>query len=109
ADEPLRERRLPVQDLRPLRGPVEVRLRDPGPERLRVARRLGVELLVVRERLDVRGAGELRRRIELAILAQHGLDDGLSFAHGPPSMVLVVRALSPSARTRSSEALSPGR
>ena len=86
ADEPLRERRVPLQRLRPARVPVQP-VRLTFPKRQPVGRRR-----VVRVRADVCGRGEFGTRLETTLLVEqirqgfvrHGGDltvvDGLLFA-----------------------------
>ena len=69
ADEPLRVRRVPVEDLRPFRLPVQL-LGPPGPEAFPVALRLGPDGRVVR----VRSLAELLGRRKLARLLQQCVD-----------------------------------
>src|SRR5262249_26622223 len=70
ADEPLRLRRLPVEDLLPRPVPVEL-LREALPE----ADVVPLGLAVDRGIRDVRALRELPRRRELALLLQEGLED----------------------------------
>src|SRR4030095_4780947 len=63
-DEPLRVRRVPVEDLRPLRKPVEL-LGEASPERLRVAIGASVDILVTHVRLRLK---PLRRRERTVLL-----------------------------------------
>src|SRR5262245_36863980 len=69
ADEPLRERRLPLEYLLPRLEPGDVLARHVGPEPLRVARAERAQRLGLL-RGPVRALRELRRRLEDALLAQ---------------------------------------
>src|SRR5204863_3636996 len=72
ADEPFRVRRLPVEHLIPGTRPFEL-VRKARPERFRIARRVGVNLLVAHDRLRA----EFGRRREGAIFTQQIRELGL--------------------------------
>src|SRR5262245_14424979 len=82
ADEPLRPRRIPAQDLVPSANPIELLCGEPGPKPLQIA----FPLAVGRIARHYRVLAEIRRRRKGSLLVQHRLDR-LAVSHdvGPPS------------------------
>src|SRR5262249_19646399 len=75
ADEPLRERRLPVEHALPARAPAQLS-GHVGPESFWIVERAAVQRVVGCTARNARSGGERRRRSEHALLTQHRLDGG---------------------------------